>query len=467
MSTPSFMIAAGSSGTGKTMITCGLLQILKKRGYRTVSFKCGPDYIDPMFHTRVLGTKSRNLDTFFTGENGTRDLFEKNSAGYDAAVLEGVMGYYDGLGGISTRASAYDVARVTDTGVILLVNCRGMSVSLAAQIRGFLDYRPDSRIRGVILNRISPMMYGRMKKLIEQELHIQVYGYVPELDDCLLESRHLGLVMPDEIPALREKIEQLGERLEETLDVDSLIKDFYIQKKPISSVEQEGAGDAVTMHQPQKAKKPTIRLGLAKDEAFCFFYEDNLTLLREMGAELIEFSPVHDEVLPEAIQGLLLYGGYPELYAGELSQNESMRRHIRTALGQGMPCMAECGGFLYLQESLEDMGGRVWPMAGYLKGKSHKTDRLSRFGYITLTGGRVFGKEAGPIPAHEFHYYDSGDCGASFTAQKPLSDRNWPCMHSTGHLLAGYPHLHYYGNPKVAEYFMDACRAYAKKEDIV
>ena len=204
---PRILLAAGASGSGKTLLTCGLLQVLVNRGIKTVSFKCGPDYIDPMFHTQVIGTKSRNLDTFFTGEEITRYLLAKNSADCEIAVMEGVMGFYDGVAGTTTLASAYDLARVTDTPVILIVNSKGMSVSLAAYIKGFLEYKKDSRIKGVIFNQMSPMLYPRMKKLVEEELGIKVLGYVPRVEDCVIESRHLGLILPEEIPELKAAFE--------------------------------------------------------------------------------------------------------------------------------------------------------------------------------------------------------------------------------------------------------------------
>ncbi len=211
---PRFLLAAGASGSGKTLITCGILQALKNRGLTAASFKCGPDYIDPMFHEKVLKTKARNLDTFFTGEEMTRYLFAKNAAGADISVMEGVMGYYDGLGGISDTASAYDLARVTGTPAVLIVNTRGMSLSALAYIKGFLEYRRDSRICGVILNQMSAGLYPEISSRIEAELGVRVYGYVPKVTDCLIESRHLGLVLPDEVERLEEKLQKLARVLE-------------------------------------------------------------------------------------------------------------------------------------------------------------------------------------------------------------------------------------------------------------
>ena len=452
---PRILFSAGSSGSGKTLITCGILQVLVNRGIKTASFKCGPDYIDPMFHSQVIGTKSRNLDTFFTGEEVTRYLLAKNSADCEIAVMEGVMGFYDGVAGTTTLASAYDLARVTKTPVILIVNSRGMSVSLAAYIKGFLEYKKDSNIKGVIFNQMSPMLYPRMKTLVEEELGIHVFGYVPKVEDCVIESRHLGLVMPEEIPQLKERLQKLSQVLEKTLEIDEILKLAKSASVLSGSFSSEW-----------KAKEK-LRIGLAKDEAFCFFYEDNLALLKEMGAELIPFSPIHDKHLPENLDGLLLYGGYPELNGQKLEANIAMRGEIRQALTDGMPCLAECGGFMYLHEQMEGMDGRFYQMAGAISGKVFRTPGLTRFGYITLNQNReanVLGmRDFDGIPSHEFHYFDSDNCGNAFYAKKPLSTRGWECIHGTDRLLVGFPHLYYYGNPQVPEAFLSKCEEYRKE----
>lgn len=265
---PRVLLAAGASGSGKTLITCGLLQALVNRNLKTASFKCGPDYIDPMFHSRVIGTKSRNLDTFFTDENRTRYLLAKNAADCEIAVMEGVMGYYDGVGGTTSRASAYDLAKTTDTPVILIVNSRGMSVSLAAYVKGFLEYKKDSHICGVIFNQMSPMLYPRMKQLLEEELSVKVLGYVPKVEDCVIESRHLGLVLPEEIPELKNRLQKLAEVLEKTLDIDGILELAQtapeLQAPDLKKLIQEDA--AFAYHTEEK-----VRIGVADDEAFCFF----------------------------------------------------------------------------------------------------------------------------------------------------------------------------------------------------
>nr|WP_294659970.1 cobyrinate a,c-diamide synthase [uncultured Blautia sp.] len=456
MKIPRILLAAGSSGSGKTLITCGLLEALVERGLKTASFKCGPDYIDPMFHSRVIGTKSRNLDTFFTKPEVTKYLLTRNARDCEIAVMEGVMGFYDGVAGTTTRASAYDLAKVTDTPVILIVNSRGMSVSLAAYVKGFLEYKKDSHIQGVIFNQMSPMLYPRMKKLLEEELGIAVLGYVPKVEDCVIESRHLGLVLPDEIPELKDRLHKLAGVLEETLDIDRIL---------------ELAGEAPDLQdtKPESVSNfrlsEPVRIGVAEDEAFCFFYADNFRLLGEMGAEIVPFSPMEDKQLPDNLDGILLYGGYPELNGKKLEQNTTMKDMIREKLKAGMPCMAECGGFMYLHEEMEGMDGNFYQMTGVIPGKAYRTPKLSRFGYVTLTQKKpALGKEdLGEIPAHEFHYFDSENCGGDFHAAKPESKRGWDCIHGTDTMLAGFPHLYYYGNPEVPKAFLKKCLAYKKQ----
>lgn len=451
MRIPRILLAAGASGSGKTLITCGLLQALVNRNLTVASFKCGPDYIDPMFHSRVIGAKSANLDTFFTSPEVTRYLLSENAANCEIAVMEGVMGYYDGVAGTTTQASAYDLASVTDTPAILIVNSKGMSMSLAAYIKGFAEYRKDSHIKGVILNQMSPMLYPRMKELLEKETGLSVLGYVPKVEDCVIESRHLGLVLPDEIPQLRERLQKLARILEDTLEIDEILK------LAADAPEVQAAEPQISFH----LEKP-VRIGVAEDEAFCFYYKDNFRLLKSMGAELVTFSPMRDVHLPENLKGLILGGGYPELNAKELEANASMREDVRRVLNDGMPCLAECGGFMYLHDEMEAMDGNSYHMAGVISGRAYRTQRLNRFGYVTLTQKKeVFGmNDMGGIPAHEFHYFDSENCGKAFHAAKPESMRNWECIHGTETMLAGFPHLYYYGNPKVAEAFLKECMKY-------
>lgn len=441
------LLTAPASGSGKTLITCGILQALVNRGKQTRAFKTGPDYIDPMFHSKIIGIPSKNLDTFFVQEETLRYLFGKEACKADISVIEGAMGYYDGIAGIQTKASAYDVARVTDTPVILIVNARGMSLSTVAVIKGFLEFKKDHRIDGIILNQMSENLYHRMKKTLEEELQVRVLGYVPKIAEYVIESRHLGLVTPDEVKNLQEKLQGLASILEQTIDIDGLIQIA------------EGA-PALQYEEPTLSYlKQKVRIGVARDEAFCFYYQDNLDIMEKMGAELLFFSPLKDQQLPENLDGLIFYGGYPELYAQRLSHNEAMRSQIRKALDRGIPYLAECGGFLYLQESLEDMEGREWPMVGRIQGKSYRTKGLRRFGYISLKAKKdhVFGEKGIQCKGHEFHYFDSTSNGCDFVAEKPAVDRSWECIHADAKSAAGFPHLYYYSNPNMIFAFLQKC----------
>ena len=471
---PRFMLAAPSSGSGKTMLTCGILQVLKNRGCAPASYKCGPDYIDPMFHSRVLGTPSRNLDTFFTGEETTRYLFARSAKHAGISVMEGVMGLYDGVGGITDQASAYDLARVTDTPVILIVNAKGMSLSLIPFLKGFVDYqRADGRvIQGVILNRATKMTSMLLKEKIEQETGLKLIGYVPELVACRVESRHLGLVTPGEIQDLQTRMEELAGELEKSLDFEALLaiaehaRDYPdeagdIPKEAADVLRNPEGKRAISKTATSECSRP-LRIAVAKDEAFCFYYQDNLELLELLGAELVYFSPIHDRVMPDGCSGLLIGGGYPELYAEALSENKSMLASVRQAIEGGMPYLAECGGFMYLHEKMQDMQDHWYPMAGVLAGESYRTPKLGRFGYITLQA-----KEGEPqllvpgetIRGHEFHYFDSTDPGSACLAKKPAGKRSWSCSYAKDGSLMGFPHLYYYSNPMFAFRFLENCMA--------
>lgn len=444
MKLPRIMIGATASGTGKTLITCGILQAFVNRKLKTASFKGGPDYIDPMFHSKIIGAKSRNLDTFFTNDETTKYLFGKTAKNADISVMEGVMGFYDGMSLTSTQASSYELAKITDTPVILIVNCHGMSLSILPMIKGFIEYRADSHIEGVILNQVSKCLYTSVKQQIETELQIKVFGYVPIVKDLMIESRHLGLITPDEVDGLHSKLDKLAELFEETINLDEIL-DLARNTSELS-------------YQAPIIPKLTgkTRIAVAKDEAFCFYYEDNLELLKEMGAQLIEFSPLHQNSLPKDIDGLLLGGGYPELFAEVLSENTSMRQSLKIAIEQGLPCMAECGGFMYLHHFMEDMNGNKYPMVGIIDGEVYRTNKLNRFGYITLTANKnqMITHNGGTIKGHEFHYFESTNCGDSFTAQKPSRKLQWNCIHGNQKLAAGFPHLYYYSNMDIPFQFL-------------
>ena len=434
------LLAGVSSGCGKTTVTCGILQALVNRGLRVGAFKCGPDYIDPMFHSRIIGAKSSNLDLYFFSENTLRFLLAKNAADRDVSLIEGGMGYYDGLGLTTSRASSYEVAKVTKTPVVLVVDAKGAALSVLAMIHGFQNFYPDSNIRGVILNQCTAMTYAVLSPTIEAQLHVRCLGYLPVMKDCSMESRHLGLVTAEEVKNLKEKMQLLAQQAEKSIDMDGLLS--------LSGEAPDLEYTPVILPRQEK-----IRLAVARDKAFCFYYEDNLEAFREMGGEIVEFSPLLDKELPKDIQGLYLGGGYPELYAEALSQNVSMRSAVREALENGLPCMAECGGFMYLTEAIGS-----FPMVGYLHGNCFNNGKLTRFGYVTLHAKKdtLLCRAGEEIPAHEFHYWDSTQPGDAFVARKSTG-KTWDCAVSDDKLYAGYPHFHFYANPEILKRFYDTC----------
>lgn len=464
------MIAAPRSGSGKTTMTCALLQALKNKGQQVVSYKCGPDYIDPMFHTAVLGIPSKNLDTFFTGAEGTRDLLLKDRTEGDFAVLEGVMGLFDGLGGIREEGSSYHLAKVTGTPIVLVVDAKGMGRSVVPLIAGFLAYDKEHLIQGVLLNRTSKGYYDVVKPLIEEELQIRVLGCFPDRRDLHLESRHLGLVMPHEQNAIQEQLQTAAEIFTETVSLDAIIGIAGSAGELKGSCGTASAGLPADRHMTVSGSSAMQELSgapviaVARDEAFCFYYEDNLRMLQELGAKITYFSPLHDNGLPEKCHALLLGGGYPELYLKDLSGNGSMRRAVKQAFDNGMPAVAECGGFMYLHDAVTDRAGASYAMAGVLPGKCTDTGKLVRFGYVEIEEKHCgFLPEGERIRGHEFHVFDSTDNGDSCLASKPVTGRAYPCVIEGEHTWLGFPHLYYPSNPAFAKGFVEKAADYRNR----
>lgn len=456
------MLAAPSSGSGKTMLTCGVLAALKERQLHIAAMKCGPDYIDPMFHRRVLGVSAGNLDSFFMSEHDLRVCLAKKSVANDITIIEGVMGYYDGLGGTTSRASAYEIAKLTRTNVILIVDCKGASVTLAATIKGIIDFRADSHIAGVILNRISEGYYEKLKPVIEQECGVPVVGYMPILKDMEIPSRHLGLHAPEEMKAFEEWAKKLAIWVEKTIDLDKVLA--LANAAETLDVVDELNADVPAVISVRLDRKPVI--AIARDDAFTFYYDENIELLKQLGAEILYFSPLEDNALPDDVDGVIFGGGYPELYAGKLSANASMRASVKARCAEGLPCIAECGGFLYLQQSLEGEDGTVYPMCGVLAGEGFRTPKLQRFGYMEarLSVSGMMGQDI-TMRGHEFHYWDCTDNGVAAIAYKPTTpDKTYRCIVHTDTMFAGFPHFNYYSNPEAMRSFVQTCLNYKNQK---
>ncbi len=449
MKIPQMMVAAIASGSGKTVAACALLTAFRRRGLVPCAFKCGPDYIDPMFHRAALGVASCNLDLFLTAPGRLAALYGTHLAGHGAAVVEAAMGYYDGAG-LSDAASAWQVAGTLGLPVLLVVRPGGASLTLAAQIRGLQAFRPDSRLAAILLNDCAPAYAARLAPVLERETGLPVIGCLPRLEAARLPSRHLGLCTAAEVAGLPARLDALADALEENADLGRLLD---LCRRPLPRQEKQSLP-------PVRAK-----IAVARDAAFCFCYPESLEALRAAGAEPVFFSPLEDAALPDA-DGLYLPGGYPELYAEALSQNAAMRAAAARAVEAGMPTVAECGGFLYLGQSLEDEAGRPWPMAGALPGRGYRKGRLVRFGYATLTAAAdsLLFRRGEAVPAHEFHHWDSTENGAALTAEKP-DGRRWQCGWLSPRLYAAFPHLYFAGRLELAGRFAAAAESYRKERE--
>ncbi len=500
------MITAASSNSGKTAVTCGLLSLLKRKGYSPCAFKCGPDYIDPMFHRSVMGIQSNNLDYFLAGEETLKSVFASFCKGHGAAVCEGVMGYYDGRTGSSCEASAWHVASLLDIPALLVLRPKGSALTLAAIIKGMAQFRQPSRICGVIFNDCSEMFYNTYAPAIEAESGIPVLGYLPHMEEAVFESRHLGLMTAAEIGDLSERIERIGSRMEETLGLERLFELFGTpepaseaagetssgQNEPSESFTPSGDILIDQLHHIiKKTVEPQVRIAVARDEAFNFIYAETLTALEEAGADIVFFSPLHDAALPADIGGLYLPGGYPELHVKALSENESMRASIKAAIEGGLPTIAECGGFLYLGEKLEGApaddsasgkspaadhvqtgseaackeGQPSYDMVGVLPGSAANANHLVRFGYgcIESPQDNLLFRKGEQIPVHEFHYWETTANGSDLTLTKASNGKQWQFGYATDSLYAGFPHLYpARDGGLLASRFVGAAKAFAE-----
>ena len=447
-----FLLAAPRSGSGKTTMTCALLMALKRRGCAPCAFKSGPDYIDPMFHRAVLGVESRSLDLFFSAPETVRALYAKGAAGHGAAVCEGAMGFYDGLGGVSDRASAWHLADTLGLPVLLVVEPKGQSLTLAAELKGLNSFRTPSHIAGILLNNCTARMHALLAPMLEKETGLPVLGFLPKLPEAVIGSRHLGLYTAAEVENLQQKLALLADAAEEHIDWPRLLA--LCEKEPPALPVQPETPPA------------RVRIAVAQDEAFCFTYAETLEAFRDAGAEVVFFSPLRDTALPENIGGLYLPGGYPELHARELSENTSLLREIKRKIESGLPTAAECGGFLYLGQSLTDAEGQSWPMAGVLPGEAKDAGRLVRFGYAALSADSdsMLFRAGESFPIHEFHHWDSTANGTALAAKKPVGGAAWRCGFIDEHFYAGFPHLYWAGTP-LPQRFAAAAENYRRDHD--
>lgn len=443
------LIAGTGSGCGKTTVVCAFLSALCRRGVAAASFKCGPDYIDPRFHEKAIGISSYNLDSFFCDDDTLCTVLDEYGGRADISVIEGVMGYYDG--NADGRGSAYSVSQITNTPAIIVIDCKGMGESIGAVMKGFLSFRENSSIAGFIFNRLPLKLKDTAERLC-RELGTEFLGIMPK-NSVSFDSRHLGLVTADEITDINEKLDELCELAEKNILIDRIME---ISERDMPSFRR------TVIPGIKLEKKPVIVV--ARDNAFCFIYNENIDVLKKAGCEIKYFSPLSDSEIPDDADGIILYGGYPELYAKQLSENRTMLESIRNAAENGMPLIAECGGFMYLHDTVEGADGNIYQMASVIKGCAFRTQKLQRFGYVTLTAAEnsMIADKGDTLKAHEFHYWDSTDCGEGFEAVK-TNGTSWKCVNVSENLYAGFPHIYYYSCISSVEKFINKCAEYGGK----
>lgn len=465
MANPRILIAGTHSGAGKTTITMGLMAALIKRGLKVQGFKCGPDYIDPAYHTGITGRPSRNLDSWMLDHELVRKVFLHGSRGADLSIIEGVMGLYDGKSATSDTGSSAEISLITKTPVILVINIKSMARSAAAIVKGFQDMNPQVNIVGAIANFAGSKGHGDLvRQAIEQECGIPLLGVLTVDQQIAIPERHLGLLPAVERGELAGLFTRLADLIEENMQLDQILS---------LAAGAEDLGELTLEEDPfaPSSESKGVRIAVARDGAFNFYYPENLELLQAAGADLVFFSPVAGERVPEDVDGLYIGGGFPEEFAGELSQHREVGQSIKHAIEQGMPTLAECGGFMYLTEELEKTDGTLYPMAGVIPGRTVMQKRLVALGYREVTGlAGNFLLEGKQARGHEFHYsaFEPGSPSLKQAYRsKGLRTEGYEGVLGHNLLVAGYTHLHFASQPDLVSNWIHACQKYQEKKSSV
>ncbi|MEH7109777.1 cobyrinate a,c-diamide synthase [Bacillus sp. JJ1764] len=446
------VIAGTGSGVGKTTLTIGLMSALMKKGYTVQGFKCGPDYIDPSYHTAVTGRISRNLDSWMLTEEMVKEIVSKAGESTDISIIEGVMGFFDGKDPLRNQGSTAEISMITESPVVLVVNCASMARSAAAVVKGFQEFHRGTNIVAVIANQVGSVgHYHIVKSAIEQECGIPVLGYLQQNQELSIPERHLGLIPSIERGELKPFFEQLASLVLQTINVDELYK--LTEAPPL----------VVKKPHFNKIEHRSVRLAIARDAAFNFYYQENLELLEAFGAELIEFSPLKGEILPKGVDGLYIGGGFPEEFAQELADHIDTKLSIQSAIENGLPTLAECGGFMYLTESLETTDGRNYEMAGVIPGKVKMQKQLAALGYREIKGADENFLLKGKLIAkgHEFHYstfHPKEEWKHAYLTSGIRGEQQEGYM--KGNLIAGYTHFHFGSCPELVENWINKCKEY-------
>lgn len=445
------VIAGTSSGVGKTTVTLGIMAALVKKGLKVQGFKCGPDYIDPAYHTAVTGRVSRTLDSWMLSKETVQDIFVHGSREADISIIEGMMGLYDGRSALSDEGSTAEISGITKTPVLLVVDCDKMARSTAAMVKGYQCFDPNVKIAGIIANNVgSEGHYRLIKEAVEAECGVPVIGFLPKDGQISMPERHLGLVPSTENDILDPLFEKLAELVERTIDLDLLLDVAVGEQLSITT----------TIFQ-SRVEDHLVRIAVAKDKAFHFYYPENLDLLQVYGAECVYFSPLTDAKLPGNIDGLYIGGGFPEEFAAELAQNQSMRKSVRQMIEKGLPTLAECGGFMYLADVIETSNHQDYPMVGVIPGKVRMQNRLTGFGYRTVKGcpDNFLLANNDQMRGHEFHYSTIEVYGEPHDAYEIESIFGSGLEgHLAYNVVAGYTHLHFASNPEVVKRWIAKCQ---------
>lgn len=442
-------IAAPYSGSGKTTITLGIMAALRKRGLKVQPFKCGPDYVDSEYHQIAANRKSRNLDSWLMGDSGVINTFADNSANADISVIEGVMGMYDGPFPESMEGSTAYIAKILSVPVILVVDARKFAGSIAPLVKGFAEFNPEVKIAGVILNKVSgPAHFELLSKALKAHNLPSPFGYMPANPQWSIDERHLGLVPLHENMEYGKWMDELSSEIEKNINIDAILK---IAK---SSIPANHICKDISHLREKK-----LKLGLAYDDAFHFYYEDNIEMLERNNIEVVRFSPLNDKQLPAGLNGLYIGGGYPEVFAEKLSANKTIIEDIRKKAADGLPIYAECGGLMYLSKSIMNKDGSKYEMCGVLPFNTCMKDRLQSFGYkeIEMLRASILGPVGTKLRGHEFHW--SSIEGAGDETSRAASIARHPfktdCLEEKGTIInnvcASYIHVHFKSNPEVVE----------------
>ncbi len=464
MKISAFMVAGTHSGCGKTTVSLGIMAALARRGLRVAPFKAGPDFIDPGHHRLVTGRDSHNLDGWMMDRDSNRRLFCRYARNADAAVVEGVMGLYDGFSGRDESGSSAQMAKWLGLPVLLVIDARSMARSAAAIALGFRDFDRELHISGIILNRVGSTAHGDMiREAVETAVpDLPILGCLPRQEDLEIPSRHLGLVTAGDLGPDAPHRDKLADWIEGGLDLDLLLR-----RTGGYELHEDMAGPGRPVHSVSRHKGAAgerVRIGIARDEAFCFYYGENLRLLAAAGATLVPFSPLRDPRLPEDLHGIILGGGYPELYGERLAQNRGFLEEIRRFAGAGRPIYAECGGFMFLMHTIRDLAGRQHRMAGIFPLACQMEPRLQALGYREITTGEdcILGPAGTTVRGHEFHYSNADLAGKGPRSIYKVTGRKGTISTSeglvSGHVLGSYIHLHWGSNPETAGNFVEYCR---------